>query len=86
MSDRLFYTVLLHQLSSKFHAQLAAYLSQQFDSFRTWHRIREEIPSIMTHIRLVVFLVGSFNNISTIPLEHHAGLVAGKDGGKALVL
>ena len=42
--------------------------------------------SIMTHTRLVVYLVGSFNNISTIPLEHHAGLVTGKDGGKALVL
>lgn len=40
----------------------------------------------MTDTRLVVFVVGSSNNISAIPLEHHAGLVAGKDGGKALVL
>ena len=40
----------------------------------------------MTDTRLVVSVVGSFNNISAIPLEHHAGLVAGKDGGKALVL
>ena len=40
----------------------------------------------MTHTRLVVFLVSSFNSVSVLALEHHTGVAAAKDGGKAVLL
>lgn len=58
----------------------------------TWHGIRGKHRLVgsgsISHdpYSASCVLFSSCSNISTIPLEHHTGFEAGKDGGKALVL